>query len=178
QPFDLGQYSMKRVLECLHEGPSLGIHDCQWRQAVARKNDTALAGCACRIIQWPDEAFLFLEQFGHFLLIPKVVAAGDDVHARRENLLSGLDGDPGAAGGVFAIDHDDIERMAFSQSRQQLLDRPTSRLRDDIRNEEQVHCSTVTALWKRANPFKCNAERRVQNDGKWLRGTRVESEAR
>ena len=39
---------------------------------------------AGRIIERAQKARLGLQQHGHFLLVPEMVAGGDDVHARRE----------------------------------------------------------------------------------------------
>ena len=49
-----------------------------------------------------------------------MVAAGDDVHAGGENFLGGLGRDAGAAGGVFAVGNDEIERVLFAQFGQQV----------------------------------------------------------
>src|ERR1019366_7378062 len=75
------------------------------------KDGAALAGRAGRIIERAQKAFFVLEQFHDFLLVPQMVAAGDDVHARRKNFPGGLGGDAGAAGGVFAVGDDEIERV-------------------------------------------------------------------
>jgi hypothetical protein len=44
-----------------------------------------------------------------------VVAERDRVHTRREHLLGDLGGDPEAAGGVLAVDHDERGRVELAQ---------------------------------------------------------------
>ena len=50
-----------------------------------------------------------------------MVAAGDDVHAGGEDFFGGLGRDAGAAGGVFAVGNDEIERVLFAQFGQEVL---------------------------------------------------------
>ena len=79
------------------------------------KNATALAGRTRWIIQRAQKAFFTGEQFHDFFLVPQMVAGGDDVHACRKNFLGGFGRDAGAAGGVFAIGDDEVERVLFAE---------------------------------------------------------------
>ncbi len=73
-----------------------------------------------------------------------MVAAGNHVHAGGENFAGGFGRDAGAAGGVFTVGNDEIERMCFTESGQEFLDRAPAGLPHDIANEEQFHGLNLT----------------------------------
>ena len=56
------------------------------------QNRAALAGRAGRIIQRTQKTFFVLQQFHDFLLVPQMVAAGDDVHAGAEKISPAMSG--------------------------------------------------------------------------------------
>ena len=103
------------------------------------KNTAPLPQRSGRIIQRTQKAFFVGEQFHDFLLIPQMVAAGDDVHAGGKNFPGGFGRDAGAASGVFAVGDDEIERVLFVKFGQEFLDRITPRPPDDVADEEQFH---------------------------------------
>ena len=75
----------------------------------------------------------------HFLLVPKMIAAGDDVHARIEEFVGGIDGDAGAAGGVFAVGDDEVEAKALSQLWKKLPERVPPGFANNITDKKQIH---------------------------------------
>ena len=108
------------------------------------KNSAPLPRRADGIIERTQKAFFVREQFRHFLLVPQMVAAGDDIHAGVEDFPGGFGGDAGAAGGVLAVGDDEIERVLFAEFRQKGFDRIASRLTDDVADEEQFHAGILT----------------------------------
>src|SRR5690348_14801941 len=70
-----------------------------------------------------------------------MVAGGDDVHARGKDFIRGLRRDAVAAGGVLAVGDDEIERVAFSESRQQFSDGVAPGLPHDVANKKDLHRS-------------------------------------
>src|SRR5262249_49825854 len=73
------------------------------------------------------------------LLVPDMVAGGDHVGAGGVELGAQLLGDAEAAGGVLAIDHDEIERQLAAQPRQLLEQRLAPRPSDDIAEKQPPH---------------------------------------
>src|SRR5579859_2931204 len=91
-----------------------------------------------------------------------MVAAGNDVHAGEENFPGGFGRDAGAAGGVFTIGNDEIERVFFAEFGQEFLDRAPAGLPHDIANEEQFHGLNLTTKNTKeqslaGRPIQCDA---------------------
>ncbi len=68
-----------------------------------------------------------------------MVAAGDDLHSRRKNLLRNPRRDAAAPGGVFAVGDHKVHPMLPAQAGEQQLDRPPPRFADDVANEKDFH---------------------------------------
>ena len=118
----------KRIFQRRHERAALRVQNRNRNRTLAFglwpldfKYGAALSRRAGRIIQRSQKAFFAGKQFHDFLLVPQMVAAGDDIHAGREDFPGGFGRDAGAAGGVFAIGDDEIERMLFTEFGQQVL---------------------------------------------------------
>jgi hypothetical protein len=92
-----------------------------------------------------------------------MVAAGDDVHARRENFPGGLGRYAGAAGGVFAVGDDEVEAVLFPKFGQKFRDRAPAGLSDNVTDEEQFHGASLTA--KHAKHTKENGLRTPAQSG-------------
>jgi hypothetical protein len=86
-----------------------------------------------------------MQQVENLSLIPKMVAARDDVHSRRKNLLGGFGGDARAAGGILTIGDDQADAVLTAEPRRQFADSPASRLPHDVSNEKKFHPATVMA---------------------------------
>ena len=84
------------------------------------------------------------DQVVDLLLIPEMIATGDDIHSRRENFLSGSGSDARTAGRVFAIGDDELQAMPAPQFREKLLDRAPPRVAHDVPDEQNFHGFTVT----------------------------------
>jgi len=116
-------------------------------------DEAAAAGSAGGVIQRAQEARLAFEQLHHFLLVPEMIAAGDDVDARREDFRRRGRGDTGAAGGVFAVGNGDIHTLRLPQMGNQLLNRAPPGLPHDVPNEKQFHRARLTWRRLRASRF-------------------------
>ena len=74
-----------------------------------------------------------------FALVPDMVAGGDDIGAGSDGLAKDLFGDAEAAGGVLAIDDDEVEFEVGDQARQLFPHRRASRFADHVTEEEKSH---------------------------------------
>jgi len=136
EAFDFVEGELEGVFQGGHEGAALGVHDGDGREAGELIYGGTVAGRAGGIVQRAQEAGLVVQEFGDLLLVPEVVAAGDDVDAGGEDLFGGARGDAGAAGGVLAVGHDEVEGVARPQLREQELDGAAAGLADDVSDEQ------------------------------------------
>src|SRR5438094_615998 len=83
-----------------------------------------------------------------------MVAAGDDIDATGEQFFGDPGGDAVAAGGVFAVGDDEIERLLFAKYGQERFDRVTSRLADNIADEKQFHGGKINHVGARVTRLK------------------------
>jgi hypothetical protein len=111
------------------------------------KDSAALAGGAGRIIKRPQKAFFTGEQFHDFLLVPQMVAGGDNVHTSGEDFLGNPGRDAGATGGVFAVGDDEVELVFLSQFGKKFRNRAPAWLSHDVTDEEQFHGTILTAKY-------------------------------
>ena len=104
------------IVEIGHEHAPHGV-DHEHVGAVRRLEQAgALAGRALRKIDRPEQPVVTLDEHQRLALIEHVVAGGHHVGAGVEQLGQDLLGDAETAGGVLAIDHDEIERVALAQA--------------------------------------------------------------
>jgi hypothetical protein len=67
-----------------------------------------------------------------------VVAEGDHVRPRGEELVGELSRDAGAVGRVLAVDDREVGLIALAERGQVLLDRAAPRDAEDVREEEDL----------------------------------------
>ena len=91
------------------------------------------------IIGGADQPRLALDEDQRLALIEGVVAERHRVDAGGEELLADRLGDAEAAGGVLAVDDDEIEPPARAQERQPAEDRGAPRAPDHVADEQQPH---------------------------------------
>ena len=104
---------MEGVIEhLLHEGATLEVEDCDFA-FFGFEDDAALAGGAFWVVERPQEARLGGDVGGGFLLVPDVVARGDDGDSAAEEFDGEPAGDAASAGGIFAIDDDEVGFTGF-----------------------------------------------------------------
>src|SRR6185503_19124227 len=77
----------KGIVEIGHEDTPLQIQHADRRQTLKMKNAAPVPDGTLRIIQWSQKARFVLKQTGNLFLIPKMIAAGDDIDPTRKNLL-------------------------------------------------------------------------------------------
>lgn len=116
-----------------------GCAPCSVLRVPYVENGTALPLCSGRVIQRAQKALLACEQFHHFLLVPEMIAAGDDIHAGGKDFLGGFGRDAGAASGVLAIGNYEVQRVLGAESGQEFLDRAAPGMANDVTDEEQFH---------------------------------------
>ncbi len=97
------------------------------------------------IIGGADEARLALDEHQRLALIEGVVAERDRVDAGGEEFLADRLGDPEAAGGVLAVDDDEIEPPARTQNRDVGEKGGAPRTADDVADEEEAHQERLRA---------------------------------
>ena len=99
----------------------------------------AAPGRAGGIIGGADQPRLALDEHQRLALIEGVVAERDRVGAGGEELVADRLGDAEAAGGVLAVDDDEIEPPARAQRRQAVDQRRAAGAPDDVADEQQPH---------------------------------------
>ena len=112
-----------------------------------RKIAAALSRRAGRIIQRAQKTFFVRQQFHDFLLIPQMVAGGDDVHACRKSspAILGVMPEPPAEFSPLAMTKSSAccSRSLGSKFR----DRAPARLPHDVADEKQFHGENLTTKY-------------------------------
>ncbi len=98
-----------------------------------------LPGRAGRIVDRPQQPLLALDEDQRLLLVAGVVAERDDVGAGAEQVLEDGLGDAEAAGGVLAVDGDEVELVAGAQLGQLLDHGLAAGAAYHIAEEQQTH---------------------------------------
>src|SRR5262249_2840101 len=129
----------ERVVEIAHEDPAHGVD----HEDIAAVRSLEQAGSpprrSLREIDRPQQPVVALDEDQGLALIPDVIAAGDDVGARVEQLGQDLLGDAEAAGSVLAVDHDEVGGVSLAETRQCLDQRRPPRPADHITKEYDPH---------------------------------------
>lgn len=81
-----------------------------------------------------------------------MIAAGDDVHAGGEQFAGDLGRDAVAAGGVFAVRNDEIERVLVAEAGENVVDGLASGFAHDVADEEKFHAAKLAAGRKEDKP--------------------------
>lgn len=118
----------------LHERAPLQVQHPDGKVA-ARENPASPAGNPGGIIERAEKSWFVRQQFQDLLLVPEMVAAGDDIDAGGKNLPGGFEGNARTAGGVLPVGDDKIQAGLLAQFRQERFDRVASGLADDVADE-------------------------------------------
>ena len=110
----------------------------------------AAARRAGRIVDRAQEPVVAVGEGERLALVPDVVAGGHAIGAGREQLLQDLFGDAEAAGGVLAVDDDEVEAMLCDQAGELRCDRGAAGTPDDVAEEEQPQATTSAAISSRS----------------------------
>src|SRR5208283_5493217 len=92
-----------------------------------------------RIVGGTDEARLALDEDQGLPLVESVIAKGHGVDACGEELLKDRFGEAEAAGGVLAVDDDEIEIPPRPQQGRLLSHRRAAGASDDVADEQEPH---------------------------------------
>src|SRR5580658_851100 len=87
----------------------------------------------------PEQARFGLQQQVDFLVVPQMVAGGDDAHAGVQDFQRSIDSDAGAAGGVFAVGDDHVQLMGLAQTRQQPAQGVPPRFANNVADKKKIH---------------------------------------
>ena len=91
------------------------------------------------IIDRADQARRALDEHQRLALIPGMIAERDGVGAGVDQLVVDDLGDAEAAGGVLAVDDDEVELPVFDQAGQALVDDRAPGAPDNVADEEDTH---------------------------------------
>jgi hypothetical protein len=106
---------------------------------VGGAEDAAAAGVG---VGWDGHVFEDL------FFVPDVVAGGDDVGAQVEELVGDGGGEAEAAGGVFAVDDEEIDGVGFEDVREVFADDVAAGGAEDIADEEDIHLKSLHGVWR------------------------------
>ncbi len=122
------------------------------------------AGGVAGEVGGPAEAVGPFEEREDLVLAVDVVAQGEDVDARLDQLLVGADGQARAARGVLGVADDQVELPAVDQPRQDLADDLAAGRADDVADEQdlQGHERGFQAVRARRDRNNSRAERADQ----------------
>jgi len=81
--------------------------------------------------------------FEDLFFVPDVVAGGDDVGAEIEEFFCDGRGDAEAAGGVFAVDDEEIDGVGLDDMGQVFADDVAAGGAKDVADEEYIHCEIL-----------------------------------
>ncbi len=91
------------------------------------QHDRPRAGRAGRVVERAQQSRLRVDVAEDFLLIPDVVAAGDDRRSRAQQFDADPRRDAAPVGGVLAVDDEEVDPVLLAQARPGFDDRPASR---------------------------------------------------
>jgi hypothetical protein len=139
----------ERIIERVHEDAAHGVDD-EHAGAVPGLDQRDAASRRTRgIIDRANELRRALDEDQRLLLVPGMIAAGDHVGAGVDEFLVDRLGDAEAAGGVLAVDGDEIELPVAHEGGQPLEQDGTPAAAHDVADEEDAHallCPTVDDL--------------------------------
>jgi hypothetical protein len=138
QAIDFALDDPKGILDGWHEGAALNIDNRDAETILALEKGAALAGGVGGIIDRTQETGFVLHELVNFLLIPDMVAAGDDVGAGGEDFGGGVLRDAGAARGIFAIGYAEINAMFGAQPRKKFAHGATARFSNDVSYKKNI----------------------------------------
>jgi len=125
------------VLNRDHVGAALEVHDRDVGTVGRLVDAPASAGDPVGpVVVGPQDPLVGFEGRVDLALVPDVVAAGDHVHAGREQGLGGADREPHAPGQVLAVGGDEVDPVGGPQLRQDPLDRLAAGLPDDVADHQ------------------------------------------
>ena len=129
----------KRIIERIHEDAAERAHHEDAPTVPGIEHGGAAAGRSGGIIDRPDQARRPLDEHQCLALVPGVIAERDRVRADIDELVIDRLGDAEPAGGILAVDDDEIELPVGDQRRQALLHDSASAAPDDVADKQDAH---------------------------------------
>ena len=120
----------------MHEHPAHDVGDEDAGAVASVEQAGAASGGAGRIIGGPQKLVVARREDHRVLLVPDMVAGGHHVGAGIDRFQEDVLGDAETAGGILAVDDDEIQLEVGNQSRQPVPDRRPSGLADHVAEEE------------------------------------------
>ena len=135
----------ERIVERIHEDAAHGVDDERALAVLGVDQRRAAAGRAVRIIDRADQPRRSLDEHQRLALIPGMIAERDGVGAGIDQFVVDRFGDAEAAGGVLAVDHDEVELPIGDQPRQPLIAPPVRPLRPTTSPMNRDSCIALSS---------------------------------
>ncbi len=129
----------ERIVERVHENAAHGVDEQDARAALGFAQGRAVAWRTGGKIDRAKQLRRAFDEDERFLLIPGMIAAGDGIGACIDQFAIDRFGDAETAGGVLAIDRDEIELPVANETGQALNDDGPPAAADDIADEQNAH---------------------------------------
>ena len=136
----------ERIIERVHEDAAHGVDDQHARTVSGFDQRDTAPGRAGGIVDRAKQLRRALDEDQRLLLVPGMIAAGNDVDAGIDEFLVDRFGDTEAAGGVLAIDGDEIEPPVPHQPGQPLEQGDAPAAAHDVADEEDAHALRLPAV--------------------------------
>ena len=137
--FELALQRLERIVQRLHHHPAHDVHHQHLAPVGGLVETRPPPRRAGRIIDRAQELRHPLDEHQRLALGKGMVAECDDIGAGIEEVVADLLGDAEAAGGVFAIHHDEIGRKVRLQVRQVAQERLAPGAPHHVAEEHQPH---------------------------------------
>ncbi len=138
QPFELGLHREEGIFERrIHEGAALHVDDGDLRFRRL-ENDGAAARSVRRIVDRPQQARLSVDKWDDLLLVPNMIAAGDDRDAAAEQIDRNFRRDAAPVRRVLAVGDHEIDAAHFLEPRHEVDDRAPSRFTHNVAEKKEL----------------------------------------
>ena len=129
----------KGIVERVHEDAAHGVDHEHPLAVLGFDQRRAAARRAGRIVDRPDQGLGAFDEDQRLSLVPGMIAERDGVGAGVDQFAIDRLGDAEAAGGVLAVDHDQIELPVADEAGQALVDDGPPAAADHIADEKDAH---------------------------------------
>ena len=126
------------VVESVHEEPSHQIDD-ENAPPSYLMHSPAGAGRPFRKVCGPQQARIAIYVGDDLALIPDVISGRQNVDTAIVKFAAQALGEPEAAGGIFGIDHDEVDREFLAQARHVFFDNLPAGATDHVTAKQDVH---------------------------------------
>jgi len=139
QGVDFDFRNPERTVHGFHEDPAREVQHRRSKSVTDREKNRPLPRRAHGVVGWPQECFVFVDEFHDLFLVPDVVARREHIHPALIDLLDDRPRDTEAAGGIFDIRHSQVDIVPVNDPGEKVSHGPSSRFSDDISDKKQLH---------------------------------------